>query len=100
MTPLGGRRACARSIQRRGKIRERQQIFVGGEPVRFEAAHSAGRRRARQCRPAADDPAHRRFKAQTLGVIHILIALETPERRLTQQPDKHVPTVLATAGMG
>jgi hypothetical protein len=48
-------------------------------------------------RVAADDPAHRRIMAQTLGVVHILVAGETAEYRLPQQTDQRVATILAGA---
>ena len=35
-----------------------------------------------------------------LGVVHVLIAGETPEHRLPQHPDKRMPAVLAGAGVG
>jgi hypothetical protein len=35
---------------------------------------------------AADDPAHRWIVTQTLGIVHVLIASETTEYRLPQQP--------------
>ena len=83
-----------------GKIGERQQIFVGGEPARFEAAHLARRRRASCGGFAADDPAHRGIMAQTPGVVHIFVSGETPEHRLSHQTDESILAVLACAGVG
>lgn len=83
-----------------GKIGERQQIFVGGEPARFEAAHLARRRRASCGGFAADDPAHRGIVTQALGVVHILVPGEPSEHRLPQQPDESMAAIFAGAYIG
>ena len=80
-----------------GQIGERAKVFQPAQPLRLEAAHLAGRGgRAGDC-PVADHPAHRRVAAQPLGVIHVLVAGQPPEHRLTQQAGQPVATVLAGA---
>jgi hypothetical protein len=66
------------------KIGERGEVFLGCKPARFEAAHLAWRRRARQCGPASDDPAHRRIMAQTLSVIYVFVAGEASKDGLPE----------------
>jgi hypothetical protein len=83
-----------------GKLGERQQILVSGEPMRFEASHLTGRRRTPMRRLAADNPTHRRIMPKLLGVVHVFIAGESPEDRLPKHPNERVPAVLAGAGVG
>jgi hypothetical protein len=41
--------------------------------------------------------AHDRISAETVGIVDVLIAGQTKENRLPQQPDKRVPAILASA---
>jgi hypothetical protein len=80
-----------------------RQLCEGGEvlrpcrPLGLEATYPAGRDSLTHWRPTADHPAHRRVAAQTVGVVHILVADQPPECRLPQQPDQEVLSVLASA---
>jgi hypothetical protein len=77
------------------QIRESGEVLGPGQPLRLQAAHLAGRRSRPGDRPVADHPAHRRVAAQPLGIIHVLVAGQPPEHRLTQQPRQPVTTILA-----
>ncbi len=44
---------------------------------------------------AADDPPHGRIAAQTVGVIHVVVATKTAKNGLAELPDHAMPPVLA-----
>lgn len=46
---------------------------------------------------AADNPSHRRVTSQAVGVVHVLVAIEAAEHRLTKQSGHHMLAVLAGA---
>ena len=83
-----------------GQVGKSGEVLVCREPLRLEAAHLARRSRATLSRFAADDPAHRRIVAQTLGVVHILVSGKTTKHRLPQQTDQCMAAVLAGARVG
>jgi hypothetical protein len=49
---------------------------------------------------AADDPAHRGIVTQPFGVVHVLIAGQTTEHRLSQQANERMTTILASSRIG
>jgi hypothetical protein len=79
------------------QIGEGGQVLRPRQPLGLEAPHLAGRGTPTHRRMAADHPAHRRIAAQPVGVVHILVAGQTAEYRLPQQPDQQVPSVPAGA---
>ena len=83
-----------------GKIGKSREVLRCREPLRLEPAHLARRSRTALRRFAADNPAHRWIVAQTLGVVHVLVASETTKHRLPQQTDQRMVTVLAGARIG
>jgi len=80
-----------------GQIGKRGKVLRPCQPLRLEAAHLAGGGGAPRNRSATDHPPHRRIVAQSLGVVHILVAGEPAKYRLPQQPDQQMPPVLAGA---
>src|SRR6516165_2279039 len=84
----------------RAGLRQSSEVLGRREPLRLEAPHLTRRRRAALRRFAADNPAHRRIVAQTLGVVHILVSGKATKYRLPEQPGQCVPTILATACVG
>ncbi len=48
---------------------------------------------------AADDPPHGGIAAQTVGVVHVVVATKTTKEGLAELPDKSVATVLSTTGV-
>jgi hypothetical protein len=84
---FGGRRWVNLVDPLAGQIGERGKVLRPAEPLRLEPAHLAGRGGEASNRTVADHPAHRRVAAQSLGVVHILVAGEPAKYRLPQQPD-------------
>ena len=60
-----------------------------------EAAHLADRRGGAGEASPLDDGPHRRIDRKTLGVVHVLVAGETAEDRLPQQPGQNMSPVPA-----
>ena len=81
-------------IGERGKVLILASHSVSNRPIWLAEAATRGDR------PVADNPAHRRIAAQPVGVVHVLVAGEPPEHRLTQQAHQPVATVLAGARVG
>ena len=97
--PSGAFRACTRSIQVPGRVRERLQVGVGRQPLGLEAPDLAARS-GRTIEPVtANDRSHRRIVREPLGVVDILIAGEPTEDRLAEQTAQLVARVLATAAV-
>jgi hypothetical protein len=94
---LGGRRCCTLSVHWPGRSASaarfsgRLSHFVSKRPIWLaEAAEPV-------IRPVANLPAHRRIAAQPLGVVHVLVAGQPTEHRLTQQAGQPMATILAGA---
>jgi hypothetical protein len=68
----------------RGEIGESYKVLGSAQPLGLEPAHPSGRSCTPGDRPIADHAAHRRVAAQSLGVVHVFIADQPPEYRLTQ----------------
>jgi hypothetical protein len=82
------------------EIGERRQVRRRGHRARLEAAHLArGRGRLRH-RAAADDRPHRGIVPQAVSIVHVLVAGEAPEHRLTKLSDQAVAPVPPDAGVG
>jgi len=78
-----------------GKITERGEVFLSGQNLRLEAPHLTGR-----CRPpldgmTANNPTHGGITAQTVGVVHVVVATKTAKEGLAELPDHAMPPVLA-----
>ena len=71
-----------------------------GHRARLEAAHLARGRRLLRHRAPADDPAHRGIAPEPVGIVHVLVASETPEHRLAELGDQTVAPVPPGAGIG
>ena len=82
------------------KVGERGEVLLGGEATRLDAADLAWRRRTGNCGPAAADPTHGRIMSKPLGVVHVLVAGEPTEHRLSKHADESVAAVFAGAGVG
>jgi hypothetical protein len=80
-----------------GEIGERRKVLRLRQPARLETPHLAWRCRRARSRLAADDPAHSRIVAQTLGVVDIYVSRKPPEHGLPQQPYQRMATVPAGA---
>jgi len=83
-----------------GQVGEGGEVPLLGHRARLEAAHLARRRRVLRHRPATDDPAYRRITSEAVGVVHVLVAGEPPEHRLTQLSDQAVAPVPPGARIG
>src|SRR5262245_57485649 len=83
-----------------GQVGKSRKVLVCSKPLRLKAANLARRSRTAHDGFAADNPAHRRIVAQTLGVVHILVSGKATKYRLPEQPGQCVPTILATACVG
>lgn len=77
-----------------GEVGECREVVGRREPLGLEATHLARRGRRTLSRFATNDPAHRRIMAQTFGVVHVLVAGETPEQGLPKQPDQRMAAFL------
>jgi hypothetical protein len=77
------------------KIGKGRKVLFGGEPSSLEAAHLARWGGTAMSRLTADDPAHRRIMAQTLGVVHIFVSGKAAKHGLPQHSDESVPAILA-----
>jgi hypothetical protein len=82
------------------EISQRRQVRRRGHRARLEAAHLAGGRGLLRHRAAAHDPSHRRIAPEAVGIVHVLVAGEAPEHRLTQLSDQAVAPVPPGAGVG
>jgi len=83
-----------------GKITKRGEVFLGGQNLRLEAPHLTGR-----CRPpldgmTANNPTHGGITAQTVGVVHVVVATKTAKNGLAELPDHAMPPVLAGTTVG
>src|SRR6516165_534110 len=68
------------------QVGKSSEVLGRREPLRLEAPHLTRRSRAPLRRFAADNPAHSRIVAQTLGVVHILVSRKATKYRLPEQP--------------
>jgi hypothetical protein len=80
-----------------GQIGERGEVLGPAQPLRLKTAHLAGRGGKAGDRPVADHPAHRWVAAQPLGVVYVLVAGQSPEHRLAQQPCQPMAAILTDA---
>jgi hypothetical protein len=69
-----------------GQIRQRLQVGVGRQPLGLEAPHLAARGGGTIEPVTANDRPHRGVAGEPLGVIDILVAGESTEHRLAEQP--------------
>ena len=93
MIIFGGLRACTRSIQEpaRSLSAARLASCVNHAVSKRLADRRGG---AGEASPIDDGP-HRRIDRKTLGVVHVLVASETAEDRLPQQPGQNMSPVPA-----
>jgi len=82
-----------------GKIGKRGEIFLAGQNLRLEAPHLTARGSLFRDSMAADDPPHNRVEAQTVGIVHVVVAAKASENGLAELPDKTVTTILPTTGV-
>src|SRR5262245_26877577 len=81
-----------------GEIGQGRQVRRRGHRARLEAAHLACGRGVLRPRAPADNPAHRRIAPEAVGIVHVLVAGEAPEHRLTKLGDQAVAPVPPGAG--
>ena len=74
---------------RTGQISRCSEVRVTDQPSRLEAAHLTCRGGI-TIQPAAVHYAHGRIVRQVISVVHMLIAGETTEHRLANQPSQQV----------
>ncbi len=70
-------------------------VFFGGQKLRLEPSHLAGRGSLSFDRPATDNPPHGGIASQTIGIVDIIISAEPAKHRLTELPRHAMPPVLA-----
>ena len=75
-------------------------VRIGGQNLRLETPHLAGRGSLSCDSMAADDPSHDRIEAEPVGIVHIVVPAKASENGLAELPDKTVTTVLPTTGVG
>ena len=80
-----------------GQIGQCREVGLAGQPSGLETAHLAGRGGTTIQPAAVDHGTHRRIMRQAIGVVHILVAGETAEHGLTEEPGQQVAGILATA---
>jgi hypothetical protein len=81
------------------KICQGFQVGLGRQPRGLEAPHLAARRRRTVETLTADDGPHGGVPRQPLGIVHVLVAGEPSEDRLSKQPAQLVTRVLAAAAI-
>ena len=82
-----------------GKIGKRGEVFFGGQNLRLEAPHLTGRSSLFRDGMAADDPPHGGITAQTVGIVHVVVATKTAKEGLAELSRHAVPPVLAGAAV-
>ena len=82
-----------------GKIGKRGEVFLRGQNLRLEAPHLTGRGSLFRDSMAADDPAHDRVEAESVGIVHVVVPAKASENGLAELPDKTVATVPPTTGV-
>ena len=75
------------------KIGQGFNVRVGGQKLRLETSHLAGRGRLSFDGLAADDPPHDRIEAEPVGIVHVVIPAKTSKIGPAELPDKTVATV-------
>ena len=83
-----------------GKIGQGFNVCVGGQKLRLEPPHLAGRGRLSCDGLAADDPPHDRIEAEPPGVVHVVMPAKASENGLAELPGKTVASILPTTGVG
>ena len=78
-----------------GKIGQGFNVRVGGQKLRLETSHLAGRSGLSLDSMAADDPPHDRVEAEPVGIVHVVVAAKASENGLAELLDKTVATVLS-----
>ena len=74
-------------------------VRIGGQKLRLETPHLAGRGCLFRNGMAADDPSHDRGEAEPVGIVHVVIPAKASENGLAELPDKTVTTILPTTGV-
>ena len=74
-------------------------VRVGGQKLRLEAPHLAGRGCLFCDSMAADFPPHDRVEAEPVGIVHVVVPAKASENGLAELPDKTVATVLPATGV-
>jgi len=74
-------------------------VPVGGQKLRLEAPHLAGRGCLFRDSLADDDPSHDRVEAEPVSIVHVAVPAKASENGLTKLPDKTVTAVLPTTGV-
>ncbi len=75
-------------------------VRVGGQKLRLETSHLAGRGSPSFDGLAADNPPHGRVEAEPVGIVHVVVAAKASENGLAELPNNAVTTVLPTTGVG
>ena len=74
-------------------------VRVGGQKLRLETSHLAGRGSLSFDGLAADNPPHGRVEAEPIGVVHVVVPAQASENRLAELPNKTVAAILPTAAV-
>jgi len=74
-------------------------VRVGGQKLRLETTHLAGRSGLSFDSMAADDPPHDRVEAEPVGIVHVVVPAKASENGLAELPDKTVASILPTTGV-
>jgi hypothetical protein len=70
-------------------------VRVGGQKLRLETSHLAGRSGLSFDGFTANDPPHGGITAQSVGVVHVVVPAKASENGLAKQPRHAVSPVLA-----
>ena len=83
-----------------GKIGQRREVGLAGQPSGLETAHLAGRGGLTIQAGAIHHGTHRGIMSETIGVVHVFIPGEATEYGLAKQAGQQVPGVPASATFG
>ena len=78
-----------------GKVGQCGKVLVAGQVLRLEASHLGGGSGLSFDGLAADNPAHGRITAKTVGVVHVFITAKASKHRLTKQSRHAMPSIFA-----
>ncbi|NNJ75120.1 MAG: hypothetical protein HKP56_08160 [Anderseniella sp.] len=81
------------------KFGQRGKVLVAGQIHRLEAPHLGGGSGLSLDGLAADNPAHGRITAKTVGVVHVFITAKASKDRLTEQSRHAMPFIFAGAAV-
>ena len=82
-----------------GQVGKDGNVVIGGQELGFDAAHLTCRCCLLGDGPTADDPAHGGILAEAVGIVHVLIASEPSESRLSEKAGHPVLAIFPGSGI-